>query len=184
MSSGMILSASFAKAVCIFLLLGVVGFFGGVAVYGQLLGAIAGSLSSLIGTTVRFDGEMLVMIHDSQSLLQLPLEFHPNFSYAAVPLLVGLIGATPDLSIGKRMILGLVAPVGILIIQAFLLIGFSLIDTSTPKLFEASRSAYTAFWSIGPLLFAAWWFWSYWLPPIVSYHLQKASVLTTNTSQR
>ena len=156
----------------LFVILAVLGFWGGATAYAQALGQVAGTVSGVFGTSVRFDGELIVAVQDTASLLQRPLELHPNFSYSAIPLLVGLVAATPGQRWQKRIVLGSATALGVLAGQAFLLAGFSLIDTSTAALFSQSKSVYTAWWSMGPLLFAAWWFWTRWLPSLVQWDYQ------------
>ena len=168
----------------VFVVMALLALWGAATAYAHALGQVTGLLSGLFGTSVRFDGELIVVVRETASLLQRPLELHPNFSYSAIPLLVGLTVATPGLRWQKRLALGFATVLGALAGQAFLLTGFSLIDTSTAALFSQSKSFYTAWWSMGPLLFAAWWFWTNWLPPILSYHVQKDSGLTTEPSQR
>ena len=100
-------------------------------------------------------------------LLYKPLKLHPNFSYSPLPLLIGILVATPGLVRRKRILYFAITPLGILIGQSFGLVGFSFLDTSTPALYEASKSTYTAFWGMGPLVFAGWWFWTFWLPSMI-----------------
>jgi len=151
-------------AVLVMLVIATLGWFGAVTPYAYSLGAVGGIISFFFGTTVHFDGELLTVIRDSHSLLQKPLALDPKFSYSAIPLLTGLMAATPGFLWRQRVIFGALVPLGTLIAQAFLLTGFSLVGTSTPELYSASKSMYTAWWSMGPLLVAAWWFWTRWLP--------------------
>lgn len=159
---------SIIGAISLFFFLGILGFVGAPDVYGFLLGKVAGSLAGLFGTSVDFDGEVLVVVRDSESLLYKPLKLHPNFSYSALPLLVGILVATPGLVIRKRILFFLITPGGILVGQSFLLVGFSFLDTSTAALYSASKSTYTAWWGMGPLIFAGWWFWTQWLPRLIA----------------
>ena len=163
---------SLGGALALFVILAVLGLWGAATVYAQALGQVAGAVSGVFGTSVRFDGELIVVVQDTASLLQRPLELHPNFSYSAILLLVGLVAATPGQRWQKRIVLGSATALGVLAGQAFLLAGFSLIDTSTAALFSQSKSIYTAWWSMGPLLFAAWWFWTRWLPSLVQRDYQ------------
>ena len=154
--------ASLVTALGLILVIALLGFSGGSVLYGELLGHTAGFLSGLTGTSVTFDGDLLIIIQDPDSLAQRPLEIHPNFSYSAIPLLFGLVVATPRFPVRKRALFGLATLGAIFVTQAFILTGFSFIDTTTDAFYDASRATYSAFWSMGPLLVAAWWFWSYW----------------------
>jgi len=151
-------------AVSIFFAIGLLGFIGGNSLYGQILGVSAGTLADVFGTTVHFDGEVLVIVRNAESLLQTPLEFHPNFSYSAIPLLTGVIVATPGLYLANRFTFGVLVPLIVFVAQVFLLTGFSFIDTSTAQMHATAKSTYTALWSMGPIILAAWWFWANWLP--------------------
>jgi hypothetical protein len=161
-------SRSIIGAISLFFFIGTLGFFGAPEIYGFLLGEVAGSLAGLFGTSVHFDGEVLVVVRDAESLLYKSLRLHPNFSYSALPLLVGILVATPGLQIRERILFSLITPGGILLGQSFLLVGFSFLDTSTSVLYSASKSTYTAWWGMGPLIFAGWWFWTNWLPRLIA----------------
>jgi len=158
---------SIIGVISIFLITSVLGFVGLADFHARLLGSMAGLLSQLFGTSVLFDGELLILIKNPSSILQEPLKIHPYLPYSAIPLVLGLTAATPDRRLQLRLTIAVITIVGLLSAQTILLTGFSLIDTSTGFLHARSNSLYAGWWSMGHLIFAAWWFWTYWFPHII-----------------
>lgn len=151
----------------IFVLMAALGFLGATKIYGVTLSFVAGELSSLFGNTIEFKENVIVIIKGSSNSIQKPLELPPELSYYALSLLIGLIAATPKNTWRSRVALAGLTIIGVLAAQSFLLTGFSIMDRSTELQLAKSKAMYSAWWSIGPLIFAAWWFWINWLPSIV-----------------
>lgn len=151
----------------IFVLMAALGFLGATKIYGITLSFVAGELSSLFGNTIEFKENVIVIIKGSSNSIQKPLELPPELSYYALSLLIGLIAATPKNTWRSRVALAGLTIIGVLAAQSFLLTGFSIMDRSTELQLAKSKAMYSAWWSIGPLIFAAWWFWINWLPSIV-----------------
>ena len=163
------LAVSVGGATLLLLVVATLGLLGGVAVYGEVLGWVAGKTSILVGTSIHFNGDLIVVVRDGASSVQRPLELHPSFSYSAISLLFGLVVATPGRRWQQRLVLAFMTLLGILGAQVVLLTGFSLLDTGTDSLLAASMAIYSAWWSMGPFLFAAWWFWMHWFPSMMRY---------------
>ena len=163
------LAVSIVGVTLLLLVVAILGLLGGVVVYGEVLGWVAGKTATLVGISIHFNGDLIVVVRDGASSVQRPLELHPSFSYSAISLLFGLVVATPGRRRQERFVFALMTLLGILGAQVVLLIGFSLLDTNTDSLLSASMAIYSAWWSMGPFLFAAWWFWMHWFPSMMRY---------------
>ena len=144
----------------------VLGLLGMAALYAEAIATLAGGLASLFGTDVYFDGAWVVVTNSrGPSLLAPSLHITPLFLYYNLPVIVAVTGATPNIGWRNRIFSVCITFVGLSLAQAVLLVGFSLVDTPTNRDYVQVHASYAAWSSIGPLLLAAWWFWTRWLPP-------------------
>ena len=141
------------------------GLLGLASLYAEVVATWAGGLASLFGTDVYFDGGLVVVTNNpGPSLLVPSLRISPYYLYYNLPVIVAVTGATPIMGWKNRILSVCIALVGVSLAQAVLLVGFSFVDTSTRQDYVQVQASYAAWSSVGPLLLAAWWFWTRWLP--------------------
>lgn len=159
-------SGPFALAVTLLAACAFLGALGLASVYAVGVGSVAGVLSSLFDGSVSVDSATLTIAGSAFGSPREPMLIPAYSLYYAIPVVVAVVGATPALPLPRRLLLTSLAVGGTWIGQAVLVTGFARMDLSGTLQSNYALVSYAAWWSMGPVLFAAWWYWTRWMPPV------------------